>query len=231
MSASPPESPAGNVVSPESVTEPQSAPQAPAKKGVLSWPRRLYDWVLHWADTPYAVTALVLIAFAEASFFPIPPDVLLIAMCLGVPKSSFRFALICTAASVAGGLAGYAIGALFWEATSGLFYAYVPGFSPARFAQVQGLYLEYGIAIVFAAGFTPIPFKIFTITSGVMGLPLLPFLGAAAVGRAGRFLLVGGAIYFFGEPVKRFIDRYFNLLAMLFTVLLVGGFLALKLVL
>jgi membrane protein YqaA with SNARE-associated domain len=192
-------------------------------------PRRLYDWVLHWAATPYAVAALALLSFAEASFFPVPPDVLLIAMCLGMRQRALTFALVCSLASVAGGLLGYGIGALAWDQLSEHFYRWIPGFSAAKFERVQALYNEWGVLIVFTAGFTPIPFKLFTIVSGVMDLPILPFLGASAVGRSLRFFLVAGMIYRFGEPVRAFIDRYFNWLALAFTVLLVGGFAALKL--
>lgn len=191
-------------------------------------PRRLYDWVLHWADTPHAVVALVLLSTAEASFFPIPPDVLLIAMCLGARRRSFQFALYCSLASVVGGMIGYAIGYAAWASLDQIFYTYIPGFTPERFAHVRSLYNEHGILIVFTAGFTPIPYKLFTITSGVMELPLLPFAGASAIGRAGRFFLVAGMIFAFGKPIKSLIDRYFNLLVLLFTILLVGGFAVLK---
>lgn len=204
------------------------AKAAPERARWRTIPKRIYDWVLHWADTPYAVTALALLSMAEASFFPIPPDVLLIAMCLAAPRKAFRFALYCSAASVVGGLIGYGIGALVWGSVDTLFYELVPGFTPDRFEQVRGLYNEYGVLIVFTAGFTPIPYKLFTVTSGVMSLPLVPFLGASAVGRAGRFFLVAGLIHFFGDRVKKLIDRYFNLLAILFTVLLIGGFAVIK---
>lgn len=207
---------------------PAAGAPVPFPRSILTWPRRLYDWVLHWADTPHAAAALILLAITEASFFPIPPDVLLIAMCLGVPQRSFRFAAVCAGASVFGGLIGYGIGAVLWAGLASFFYEYVPGFSPEKFSQVQALYTEYGVLIVFTAGFTPIPFKLFTITSGVMSQPLLPFLAAALVGRAGRFFLVAGMIYYFGRPVKAFIDRYFNLLALVFTALLIGGFAAIK---
>ena len=175
--------------------------------------------------------ALFVIAFAEASFFPIPPDVLLIAMCLGTADRSWFYASACTVASVLGGLAGYAIGAFAWSALADTFYQWIPGFTPAAFANIQDLYLEWGVLCVFAAGFSPIPFKLFTVASGVVGLPLLPFLGAAAVSRGLRFFLVAGLIKRYGEPVKKVIDQYFNQLALLFCVLLVGGFLLVKVVL
>ena len=111
---------------------------------------------------------------------------------------------------------------------SGFFFEYVPGFSPAKFLRIQELYAEHGIAIVFTAGFSPIPYKLFTISSGVMDLALGPFLLASALSRSLRFFLVAGLIYRFGEPICEFIDRYFNKLALLFSVLLVGGVLAVK---
>lgn len=193
--------------------------------------RRLYDWMLAWAETPYALVALMVLSFAEASFFPIPPDVLLIAMCLGATERSWTFAAVCTAASVLGGLAGYMIGALAWAGLAESFYHYVPGFTPEAFAQIQALYLEWGVVCVFAAGFSPIPFKLFTVASGVVGLPVLPFLGAAALSRGLRFFIVAGLLRRYGAPVKDVIDRYFNQLALLFCALLIGGIMVVKVIL
>jgi membrane protein YqaA with SNARE-associated domain len=201
---------------------------SPVKPGIV---RRMYDWVLAWSETPYAMPALMVIAFAEASFFPIPPDVLLIAMCLATTDRSWTFAGMCTVASVLGGLAGYAIGAFAWVALAESFYHWVPGFTPEAFGHIQALYLEWGVVMVFAAGFSPIPFKLFTVASGVVGLPLLPFLGAAALSRGLRFFLVAGLLKRFGAPVKDIIDKYFNQLALLFCVLLVTGFMVVKVIL
>ena len=200
-------------------------------KGKPGLVRRMYDWVLSWADSKLAVPALVLLACAEASFFPIPPDVLLLAMCLGQPKHGLRFAALCAVGSVVGGLLGYAVGAVLWHELSGFFYAWIPGFTPGAFEAVQGMYQEWGVWIVFTAGFSPIPFKLFTISSGVMGMSLGPFLLASAVSRSLRFFLVAGLIYQFGESVKSLIDKYFNLLALVFSVLLVGGVLMIKVIL
>jgi membrane protein YqaA with SNARE-associated domain len=186
--------------------------------------RRLYDWMLSWADSPYAIVALFAFAFAEASFFPIPPDVLLMAMCLGRPSKSFYFAGACTLSSVLGGAFGYALGYGLWSVLEGPFFAYVPGFSPEVFSKVRESYHLYGVWIVFGAGFSPIPFKLFTICSGVMELNFVAFLVAATVGRAGRFFLVGALIRFFGASIKGFIDRYFNILALVFTLLIFLGF-------
>ncbi len=207
-----------------------------ALRWFLGLGRRAYDWVLHWAETPYGGVALFLLALAESSFFPIPPDVLLIALALSVRRKAFRYALICSIASVLGGMLGYLIGSSLWylpqssetTALAKFFFDYVPGFTVERFRQVQELYRAYDFWIVFAAGFTPIPYKVITITAGVFDLDFPMFFVASAVGRSARFFLVAGLIYLFGEPIKRWIDRYFNLLTLAFLVLLVGGFLVLK---
>ena len=189
--------------------------------------RRLYDWVLHWAETPYGVPALFVLAFAESSFFPIPPDVLLIALALSIPKKSFRFAAICLVGSVAGGCLGYVFGILLREPFEELFRCL--GHFQA-YENVLASYKDYGALYTFAAAFTPIPYKVFTIGAGVAQINFPVFLGASIIGRAGRFFAVGALIYFFGARVKNFIDRYFNLLTIVFTVILVGCFILLKFV-
>ncbi|MEX2047988.1 MAG: VTT domain-containing protein [Gemmatimonadota bacterium] len=193
--------------------------------------RRLYDWVLHWADTRYGAPALFLLAAAESSFFPIPPDPLLIALCLGAPSLSLRFALNCTAASVIGGIIGYGIGAGAWHLLQDWFFAYVPGVSPEVFARVQGIYVRWDFWAVFLAGLTPIPYKVFTIAAGVFSINFPVFVIASMLSRGLRFFLLAGLIYKFGVPIKSFIDKYFNLLAWAFGLLLVGGFLAIELAL
>lgn len=203
------------------------APQG-RKAGVV---RRLYDWVLHWAETPYGAPALFVLALAESSFFPIAPDPLLLALCLGAPARSYRFAALATVASVAGGLIGYGIGAGAWELTSDFFFAYVPGVTPELFARVQGLYDRYDFWAVFLAGLTPIPYKVFTLSAGVFRINPGVFLVASLTSRGLRFFAEAALIHRFGQPVSAFIDRYFNLLAVVFGVLLVGGFLVIKLVL
>lgn len=190
--------------------------------------RRMYDWVLGWADSPYGLLALGLISFAEASFFPIPPDVLLIALVLGAREKWFKLALVCSLASVAGAILGYCIGAGLWSAVDDVFYTYVPGFTPEKFEYVGGLYKEWDFWLVFAAGFTPIPFKVITITAGVFALNVPMFLLASTLSRSARFFLVAFLLYRYGEKIRDFIDKRFNLLAILFTALLVGGFLVLK---
>ncbi len=203
----------------------------PASGRRRSWIRRLYDWVLHWADTPSGPTALFLLALAESSFFPVPPDPLLIALCLGAARRSLRFAAVATVGSVIGGVIGYAIGAGAWQLVGDWFYAYVPGVSPASFARVQAMYDRWDFWAVFLAGLTPIPYKVFTLSAGVFRIDFPVFVLASVLSRGLRFFAVAGLIYRFGRPIARFIDRYFDLLAVVFGVLLVGGFIVIKVLL
>lgn len=197
--------------------------------------RKIYDWVLHWAETPYGPIVLFILAFAESSFFPIPPDALLIALALGVRKKSFYFAGLCTLASVLGALLGYAIGHFVWWSAANefsdvanFFFANIPGFTQDIFYKVKELYDEWNFWIIFTAGFTPIPYKVFTITGGAFNVNLVLFVIASIIGRAGRFFLVAFLIWKFGEQIKGFIDKYFNWLAVGFTILLIGGFVGIK---
>ena len=191
--------------------------------------KRLYDWMLSWGNSRWGAVALFCFAFAESSFFPIPPDVLLIALCLGTATRAFRFAAICTVGSILGALAGYAIGYYAWQNGAGeytalaeWFYAHI--FSIEAFNRVKALYDTYDFWIVFTAGFTPLPYKLFTITGGLFGINLAMFVVASVISRGLRFFLIGWLIWRFGAPIKGFIDRYFNLLAIAFTVLLIGSF-------
>lgn len=186
--------------------------------------RRLYDWTLSLAARPGAIWALFAIAVAESSFFPIPPDVLLIAMTLAQPAKGLWYATICTAGSVTGALFGYLIGYAFWAAVGGYFFKYVPGFTPEIFAQVCKSYEQYSVLIVFTAAFTPIPYKVITITAGVSHISVLPFIVASICGRAGRFFLVSGLLMKFGPRMKEFIEKYFNLLTVLVVVIYVLAF-------
>ncbi len=185
--------------------------------------RRLYDWVLSWAETPYGAPALFLLAFAESSFFPVPPDVLLIALALSVPARAFRFALIASAGSVLGGVAGYSLGFGLWELLADFFFRYVPGFTEQGFQRVQSLFAQYDFWVVFSAGFTPIPYKLITIGAGAFKINFPVFLLASLVSRSLRFFLVAWFIYRFGPPVRGFIEKYFNLLTLIFLILLIGG--------
>ena len=190
--------------------------------------RRIYEWTIHWAKTPRAAQALALIAFAESSFFPVPPDVLLIAMCLARPRRSFFYAALCAVFSVLGGMLGYLIGLALWEAVGPFFFHYIPGFTEEAFGKVAALYQSNAFLTVFSAGFTPIPYKIFTIAGGVCQISFVTLIVASMLGRSGRFFLVGTLIYFFGESIRTFIDRYLGWLTVAFTVLLIGGFILVK---
>lgn len=195
--------------------------------------RRLYDWVLGWASSKWGVTALFVLAFAESSFFPVPPDVLLIPLCLGMLTRSFRYALVCTVGSVTGALAGYAIGYFLWQNAGGEFtplaeWFFRHVFSKEGFANVQSMFARHDFWVIFTAGFTPIPYKLFTIAGGVFKIDLPMFVMASVVSRGLRFFLIAWLIWKFGAPIKRFIDKYFNLLAIAFTVLLVGSFFLVK---
>ena len=189
--------------------------------------RRLYDWTLAKAAHPHAEWWLALFAFIEASFFPIPPHPLLGLMCLAEPKKAIRFALIATAASVLGGLLGYAIGWGLYD-TVGTELLALLGMTESF--PVAACYLrEYGAEIIMIKGATPIPFKLLTITAGFIGMGLVPFILASIVSRSISFMIVGVLFRLFGAPIKRFIDKYLGLVTAAFLVAVVGGFLALTL--
>lgn len=189
--------------------------------------KRLYNWVLSWSESRWGWVALLFIALFEASWFPLPPDILLIALCLGATKKSFRFATICLIGSVVGAALGYGIGHFLWitpdgdpTALASLFYEYI--FSQEQFDNVGALYDRFNFWIVFTAGFTPLPFKLFTVAGGMFDINFVMFIIASVVSRGMRFFLIAGLIWKFGAPIKSFIDKYFNLLASLFAVLLIG---------
>jgi len=257
----------------------------------------LYNWVIHWAGTPYGVLALFILSFAESSFFPIPPDVLLIALCLGLPKRWAWFAGVCTVGSVAGAWLGYGIGFFLSDSLGEMLMQFIGklfvhggphmgesfrelasaiqglagqnadfGLMAEQLQQVgetlrrspayelstpdKALWLravalswfncpqpELGNMVlgpwaIGVAGFTPIPYKVFTIAAGMFEMSLVPFTIASVISRGARFFAVAGIIgltyRFFGDRLKNFIDKYFNLLCVVFTVLLVGGFVILK---
>ncbi len=185
--------------------------------------RRLYEWVLGWAATPYGVVAMMLVSFGDSSFFPIPPDPLLMALVLAAPKRAWRFAALCTLASVTGAMLGWTIGHSFWAAGEHFFIPTL--FKCAQFLEVGNRFADNAFLAIFTAAFTPIPFKVFTISAGVYSdlVPFSTLVGASIVGRGARFFLVAGLLYFFGPPMKRFIDRHLEWLTLAFSVLLIGG--------
>jgi membrane protein YqaA with SNARE-associated domain len=188
--------------------------------------RRLYDWVLHWADTPYGTWALFLLAFCESSFFPIPPDILLIALAVAVPAKAIRYAWVCSVGSVLGGALGYLIGWQFMAAIGERIVAFYGLEGKVRL--IEEVYQRYDAWAVGIAGFTPIPYKVFTIAAGMFKVNFWVFMIASLVSRSARFFLLGGLIYAFGPRIQRFIDRYFNTLAVVFCVLLVLGFILIR---
>ncbi len=188
--------------------------------------RKLYDWILHWADRPAGAWALFVLAFCESSFFPIPPDVLLIALAVGAPKKAFKFALICSAGSVVGGCVGYLIGWQFMDIIGDKIIAFY-GLTD-KVDYIASLFRTYDAWAVSIAGFTPIPYKLFTLSAGAFGVSFPVFVISSAASRTLRFVLVGGLIYWFGPKIQTVIDRYFNIVVTAFTVLLIAGFAAIK---
>lgn len=189
---------------------------------------RLYDWVIRWAGHPHARTALFVIALAESSVFPVPPDVLLIAMCVSRPGRWLHYTWVAGLGSVLGGVLGYGIGLGLWEIVAEPFYRWVPGFTPEVYGRVAALYERWNFWIVFTAGFTPIPYKVFTVGAGVAQINFAVFLAASAISRTARFALVAGLIRAFGPKVMPFIERYLGWLTIVFVAVLLLGFYALR---
>jgi membrane protein YqaA with SNARE-associated domain len=205
-------------------THPETAAQkARATRNPI---RKLYFWTLHWGTTRWAVPALVVLSFTESSFFPIPPDVLLIALCFATPTRWFALAAMCTVASVLGGAFGYFIGATLWESVGQQIVAFYHG--EAVMQKVRHWYDTYGFVGVLVAAITPIPYKVFTIASGVFQFDFWQFMGASFLGRGFRFFVVAGMIGMLGERVRPFIEERLEVLLIALTVLGVGGFVLLK---
>ncbi len=185
---------------------------------LAGWIKDLTVWVIHWSQTPYGGLALFVLAFCESSFFPIPPDALLIALCMANPPGSFWYAAICSLGSVLGGILGYGLGRFGGRP---LLERWV---SAERVQLVQRYYQRWDVWAVAVAGFTPIPYKVFTISAGAFFLNIIRFIIASLLSRSARFFLVAGLFYFFGPTIKQFILRYFNILSIVFIVLLILGF-------
>ena len=188
--------------------------------------RSIYDWMLDMSASPHAMWFLALVAFAESSFFPIPPDIMLIPMILALPDKAWRIAGLATVSSVVGGFFGYGIGVFFFDLIAKpilTFYGYMQ-----QFDVFKEYYHQWGAWIVFGAGITPFPYKVITIASGVVHLDLLTFAIASLVARGMRFYLVAWLLKKYGAPMKVFIEKHLGLLSVLFLVLLIGGFVAIK---
>lgn len=198
--------------------------------------KNTYNWVLGLSNKKNSDYSIFLLSFSESFFFPIPPDVLLIPLCLGNRKKSLYFAFLCSVSSIFGGIFGYYIGKVLWWNLPGieyselakLFFEYVPGVTVDSFGRIKSLYEEWNFWIVFTAGFTPIPFKLITISSGTFNINFFMFIIASMLSRSARFFLLATLLYIFGEKIRFFIEKYFNLLAILFTILLIVGFVVVK---
>lgn len=188
--------------------------------------RALYNWTLRLADHPRAVPALGVVSFVESSFFPIPPDVLMIPMIIARPSRAWLIATVALVTSVLGGLFGYFIGAVLWDTVG------QPILEVYGKADAAGVFAErfnqYGAWAVLIAGVTPFPFKVITITSGWTGLSLPVFIISSILARGLRFFVVAALLWKFGPPIRDFIERQLGLMFTLFTVLLVGGFVLVK---
>tara|TARA_Y100001970_G_scaffold86618_1_gene109257 strand:- start:858 stop:1472 length:615 start_codon:yes stop_codon:yes gene_type:complete len=201
----------------------------------MQWLKNLYNWVLSWSNSRWGAFALFFLAFIESSFFPIPPDVLLIALCLGSRSKSIYYVIVCSLGSALGGIFGYSIGYFLWwnsaqefSQFANFFFNTIPGFSAEIFFDIKQKYEEWNFWVIFVSGFTPIPFKVFTVSAGAFNINFNLFLIASLIARSARFLIIGGLIWRFGEPIRSFIDKYFNVLAFLFSFLLVGSFFIIK---
>jgi len=184
---------------------------------------------MEWIQTPAGVWTLFLIAVAESSFFPIPPDVFLIALCISLPGRSFRFAAVCAVGSVLGGMLGYGLGFAFMDTIGARILDWYG--LHEKYDVVQGLYQQYDAWAVGAAGFTPLPYKLFTISAGAFKINFVVFVIMSVLSRSARFFLIAALIYKFGPRVQHFIIRYFNILTIVFLVLLIGGFILIKMLL
>ncbi|HEY0833613.1 MAG TPA: YqaA family protein [Azospirillum sp.] len=187
----------------------------------------LYDWTMAKAASKHSTTWLAGVSFAESSFFPLPPDLLLVPMVLANRANAWRIATICTLASVVGGIAGYMIGFFLYETIG----RWVIDFYhlEAQFANLRQTFVDYGAEILIIKGMTPIPYKLLTITAGVAKLDIWVFIGASIISRSMRFYLVTALLYWFGNPIRDFIEKRLTLVTSVFAVTLVGGFLAVKL--
>ncbi len=188
--------------------------------------REFYDWVLDWADSRYALPALIVVSTTESVFFPIPPDPLLIALALARPQRAYLYAAVCSVSSVVGGALGYFVGFYLFKSIGESIITFYGVAN--KYQIVQEYFRAYDAWAVGIAGFTPIPYKVFTISAGAFQIDFLVFLLASIVSRSARFFLEAALIHRFGPGIRSFIDRYFNLSTILFIVLLVGGFLLFK---
>lgn len=198
--------------------------------------KKLYKWVISLSTRKNSYYSISLLSFSESFFFPIPPDILLVPCCLINRRKSFYYAFLCSISSVFGGVIGYYIGKVLWwnipgseySSLANLFFDFVPGLTIESFNNIKTLYDDWDFWIVFTAGFTPIPFKLITISSGTFNINFFMFIIASIVSRSARFFLLATLLWIFGNKIRSYIERYFNILAILFTLFLIGGFVIIK---
>jgi membrane protein YqaA with SNARE-associated domain len=197
--------------------------------------KKLSNWVLNWAHTPFAPIALLILAFSESVFFPIPPDLLLIVLVLGYRTRAFKYVIYCTMGSVSGALVGYCLGHFMWINSSGnftwfadLFFQNLPGVFTDLFVRIKELYGKWDFWIIFTGGFTPIPYKIFTITAGVFDISLVMFFLSSIISRGLRYAIIAFVLWKFGPAIKLFIEKYYKRIVLGFTLCLLSFFLFFK---
>jgi len=194
--------------------------------------RKLYNWVLNWSKSPFGIYALFILSFLESFIFPIPPDVLLIALAVGSRLKALKFALICSLGSIIGAIVGYSIGFYLWWDFNGIsdfFYNNISSLNINSFNNIKLYYEKYGFLIIFTAGFTPLPFKLITISSGAFNISFPIFIIASTLSRSSRFLLIAFLINKYGIAIESFIDKYFNILSLLFIFILFSAYLFIEL--
>lgn len=197
-------------------------------KAPSRWMRRIYNWTVKWAYSKYSLPALFFVAIAESAFFPVPVDVLMIPVCVANNKRSFFYAFVTLVGSILGAYLGYLIGYSFYESVG---KTIVETYGLSEFVEtVTTEYKDNAFLAVVGAGFTPIPYKVFTIVAGIAKLNLVTFTIASIIGRGGRFFLVAGLLRVFGDEIKEYIEKYFDIFAFGFLVLLVGGVILIKMI-
>ena len=208
---------------PEQTTD--ASPEPPKKKNII---RKLYDWTLSWAETKFALPALCFLSFIESSFFPIPPDPLLSALCFGKPKKGLIFATACTIASVLGGVLGYYIGYAFYEVIGQPIVEFYH--KEDVFVSLQDTFKNHGFLAILVAAISPIPYKVFTIAAGVAQLDLMTLIVASVIGRGARFFFQAVLIFFFGDSIKKYLEKYLEIAMIVMLILGVLGFYAITLI-
>jgi len=184
--------------------------------------KRLYNWTISLSESRHATWALAGIAFAESSFFPLPPDLILLPMSLAQPKKAWFYAAVCSVASVLGAVLGYLIGSMLYD-TLGHYIIELYGYGP-RIEGLREFYAKWGWAFILVKGLTPIPFKLVTIVSGLLGYNFLLFLLLCAITRSARFFILAATLHHFGDRIRVLLERHFTVFVLLLLAIIIGGF-------